>query len=158
MSLLDTPIEYLKGVGPVRGDMLRKELSIFTYKDLLEHFPLRHIDKTQISPIAAINFQTDFIQVKGVLRSLVLLGENRARRLVGQLFDGSGMLEEALERELKDRERKDTLDILNAIETNNIIGFDLKEKYTYRIRVELKGIRNSIFKRESIELIELLNK
>jgi len=40
-SFLDTPIEYLKGVGPQKGDVLRKELSIFKFRDLLLYFPFR---------------------------------------------------------------------------------------------------------------------
>ncbi len=80
-------------MGPVRGELLRKELSIFTFKDLLEHFPLRHLDKTKISTISSINFQTDYVQVKGKLSNLVTLGEKRGKRLVAQLSDGTGILE-----------------------------------------------------------------
>ena len=46
-NLLDTPIEYLKGVGPQRGDLLRKELSIQKYSDLINLFPNRYIDRTR---------------------------------------------------------------------------------------------------------------
>lgn len=73
--------------------MLKKELSIFTFGDLLEHFPNRHIDKTMISTIAAITAATDFIQVTGIIDDIVLLGEKRSRRLVAQLRDRSGSLE-----------------------------------------------------------------
>lgn len=92
-SILDSPIEYLKGVGPLRGDMLRKELSIFTFRDLLEHFPNRHIDKTRVNQISEITPQTDFIQVAGTLTDVVVIGEKRARRLVAQLRDKTGTLE-----------------------------------------------------------------
>lgn len=92
-SILDTPIEYLKGVGPVKGDMLRKELGIFTYRDLLEHFPLRYIDRTKILQIRQLNAQSDYVQVKGILKNIVILGEKRARRLVAQLQDSSGIME-----------------------------------------------------------------
>lgn len=87
------PIEYLKGVGPLRGDLLKKELGIYTFEDLLEHFPHRHIDKTKISQIADINSETEYIQVVGKLTYVEAIGENRGRRLVGQLSDGSGILE-----------------------------------------------------------------
>ena len=46
-SILDTPIEYLKGVGPQRGDILKKELQIFNYKDLLNLYPNRYLDRTK---------------------------------------------------------------------------------------------------------------
>ncbi len=93
-NILQTPIEYLKGVGPLRADLLKKELSIFVYEDLLNHFPYRHIDKTVITPLASITFNTEYIQVMGKIIALDILGEKRAKRMVGQLTDQSGgMLE-----------------------------------------------------------------
>ncbi|MDI3322275.1 ATP-dependent DNA helicase RecG [Pinibacter soli] len=92
-SILASPIEYLKGVGPLRADILKKELNIFTFKDLLEHFPFRHVDKTQVQLIREITPQTDQVQVAGRLMSLHVLGENRAKRLVGELRDSSGTME-----------------------------------------------------------------
>jgi len=91
-NILQTPIEYLKGVGPLRADLLKKELSIFVYEDLLNHFPYRHIDKTVISPISSIQFNTEYIQVAGKLIALEVIGEKRARRMVGQLSDQSGAM------------------------------------------------------------------
>jgi ATP-dependent DNA helicase RecG len=92
-SILSNPIEYLKGVGPLRADILKKELNIFTFKDLLEHFPFRHVDKTQVQLIREITPQTDQVQVAGRLMSMQVLGENRAKRLVGELRDSSGTME-----------------------------------------------------------------
>ena len=90
---MSNPIEYLKGVGPQKGDLLKKELSVFTFKDLLELFPYRHVDKTKISPISEITPQTDFVQVAGVLVNVELMGDKRSKRLVAQLKDKSGILE-----------------------------------------------------------------
>ncbi|HRI21398.1 MAG TPA: ATP-dependent DNA helicase RecG [Panacibacter sp.] len=92
-SILDSPIEYLKGVGPLRGDMLKKELCIFTFRDLLEHFPLRHIDKTVVNKINSITADTDYIQVAGTITSVESIGEKRAKRLVAELKDDSGYME-----------------------------------------------------------------
>ncbi|ANI90161.1 ATP-dependent DNA helicase RecG [Arachidicoccus ginsenosidimutans] len=92
-SVLDNPIEYLKGVGPLKGDLLRKELNIHTFGDLLNHFPLRHIDKTQVSKINEIKFDTDFVQVKGRITEHEILGAGRGKRLVAQLHDNTGNLE-----------------------------------------------------------------
>jgi ATP-dependent DNA helicase RecG len=83
----------LKGVGPFRADILKKEAGIHTFKDLLEYFPFRHIDRTQITPISKINVETDYVQVKGKITSVEILGENRGRRLVATLYDGTGELE-----------------------------------------------------------------
>lgn len=92
-SILSSPIEYLKGVGPLRADLLKKELSIFTFADLLEHFPYRHLDKTNVDAIASINPNLDFIQVKGKLIDMEVMGANRGKRLVAQLKDATGILE-----------------------------------------------------------------
>jgi len=92
-TLLSNPIEYLKGVGPLRADMLKKELSLFTFNDLLHHFPYRHIDKTKVSTIASISPEMDFIQVKGVLQAIDIIGVKRSKRMVTQLKDETGILE-----------------------------------------------------------------
>ncbi len=73
--------------------MLKKELGIFTFRDLLEHYPHRHIDKTQVSRISDISTHTDYIQVAGTLLHYEILGERRGKRLVAQLRDASGILE-----------------------------------------------------------------
>ncbi|HTL07055.1 MAG TPA: ATP-dependent DNA helicase RecG [Chitinophagaceae bacterium] len=93
VSILANPIEYLKGVGPQRGDLLKKELGIYTFADLLEHFPHRHIDKTKVSAIGEIRADTEFIQVAGKLVSSGIMGEKRGRRLVATLRDATGEIE-----------------------------------------------------------------
>ncbi|WP_430899046.1 MULTISPECIES: ATP-dependent DNA helicase RecG [unclassified Paraflavitalea] len=90
---MSTPIEYLKGVGPQRADLLKKELSIFTFKDLLECYPYRHVDKTRINRICDIHLTTEYIQVVGKLVSHEVVGTNRAKRLVAVVTDGTGTLE-----------------------------------------------------------------
>lgn len=83
----------MKGVGPLRADLLKKELNIFTFKDLLEHFPLRHLDKTQINQIQDIHSATEYIQVAGRLIELEIVGEGRGKRLIGYIQDNTGRLE-----------------------------------------------------------------
>lgn len=72
---------------------MKKELGIYTFDDLLNLFPHRHIDKTKVSKIGDINFQTEYIQVAGKLEFLEVVGEGRGKRLIGQLKDDTGMLE-----------------------------------------------------------------
>lgn len=91
--ILQNAIEFLKGVGPFRADMLKKELNIFTFGDLLEHFPIRHIDKTQVKSIIDIFPGSDYIQVSGRLMSYQVLGAGRATRLVAELRDNTGAIE-----------------------------------------------------------------
>jgi ATP-dependent DNA helicase RecG len=83
----------LKGVGPQRAELLKKELGIFTFNDLLNHFPYRHVDKTKVNRIADITADTDYTQVAGILSVIELVGHKHSRRLVGQLTDRSGFLE-----------------------------------------------------------------
>ena len=89
-NILSSPIEYLKGVGPQRAEMLKKELGIFTFKDLLEHFPYRHIDKTVVTPISSIGPETDWVQIAGKLISCDVMGDKRAKRLVAEVADATG--------------------------------------------------------------------
>ena len=80
-------------MGPQRGDILKKELGIYTFNDLLEHFPNRHIDKTKINLIKDITPQTEFVQIAGKLINAEIAGEKRGRRLVASLKDSSGTIE-----------------------------------------------------------------
>jgi ATP-dependent DNA helicase RecG len=93
MNTLDTDILYLKGVGPKKAEMLNKELSIFTFHDLLHQFPHRYIDKTQFHKIGMLREDSGEVQLRGVLRRLSSVGEGRKKRLVGRLRDDTGMLE-----------------------------------------------------------------
>jgi len=92
-DILKSPIEYLKGVGPQRADLLKKELNIFTFNDLLNHFPHRHVDKTRVSFITDIDSSTDYIQVAGSLHNIGIIGMKRGRRMVATLRDKTGTLE-----------------------------------------------------------------
>jgi len=73
--------------------LLKKELNIFTFRDLLEHFPFRHVDKTKVSFIADITPQTEYIQVAGKLLNVEVIGDKRAKRLVAELKDKTGTIE-----------------------------------------------------------------
>ncbi len=89
-NILDTAIEFLSGVGPQKADLLKLELRIFTFRDLLYHFPFRYIDKTKFHRIADLNEDSDTVQLKGVLRRLETMGDGRVKRLTGTLRDEAG--------------------------------------------------------------------
>ncbi|WP_026462063.1 ATP-dependent DNA helicase RecG [Adhaeribacter aquaticus] len=93
MNFFHTKIEFLKGVGPQRAGLLQTELNIFTYGDLIQHYPFRHLDRTQFYQIADIHEDLPYIQVKGRIRSKELLGEGRKQRLSAVFTDASGELE-----------------------------------------------------------------
>ncbi len=91
--ILSNPIEYLKGVGPQRADLLKKELNIFMFGDLLEYYPYRHVDRTSINLISEITPQYEFAQVAAVLVSFEIVGQRSGKRLVAQVKDKTGFLE-----------------------------------------------------------------
>ena len=93
VDLLQTPIEFLKGVGPKRADVLRKEFNIFTFEDLLLYYPYRHIDKSKIYKIADIQSEGAYIQLKGNIVHCELVGQQRGKRLVAQFADDTGSIE-----------------------------------------------------------------
>lgn len=72
---------------------MKKELSIFTFNDLLNHFPHRHVDKTKVNTINEINAATEYIQVAGTLHNMQVIGAKRGRRLVAALRDKTGVVE-----------------------------------------------------------------
>jgi len=90
---LQTSIEYLKGVGPARAEMLRKELSIRTFEDLLYFFPFRHVDRSQVMKITDIHSDAAYIQVKGIIRNMQEIGAKRSMRFTATLTDESGSIE-----------------------------------------------------------------
>jgi ATP-dependent DNA helicase RecG len=95
LSLLETAIEYLKGVGPQRGDLLRKEMGIFTYSDLLQLYPNRYIDRTKYYKINQLTpaLHTE-IQIVGKIINLktVEFGKGKTR-LNGTFVDDTGEIE-----------------------------------------------------------------
>ncbi len=90
---LDLPIEYLKGVGPIKGSLLRKQLSIDKLSDLIQYFPFRYVDKTEYVAIRDINIHADAVQIKAKLISFQEDGQGKAKRLTAQVEDHSGRLE-----------------------------------------------------------------
>lgn len=93
-SILDTPIDYVKGIGPAKGETFRKELNIHTVQDLLFTYPFRYIDRTTFHLIKDIKTDGDNIQLKGTLVSIEKIkGKNNRSRIQGMFKDGSGFLE-----------------------------------------------------------------
>ncbi|MBA3664024.1 MAG: ATP-dependent DNA helicase RecG [Bacteroidetes bacterium] len=91
--MLDTPIEYLKGVGPPRAEVLKKDLGIFTYRDLLTYYPFRYVDRTKFYTIRDITEELPFIQLCGYIDRLEITGQKQGKRLVVIFKDKTGTLE-----------------------------------------------------------------
>jgi ATP-dependent DNA helicase RecG len=94
MNLFETPIEYLKGVGPQRGDLLRKELNIHKYGDLLHLFPNRYIDKTKYFKINQLQNTNSEFQIIGKIINLKTVDQGKGKsRLVATFIDDTGQME-----------------------------------------------------------------
>lgn len=91
--LLQTPIEYLKGVGPNRGELLRKELGIHTYEDLVHFYPNRYIDRTRYYKINELKNNPAEVQIIGKIINIKTVEQKRGKRLVAQFVDETGTLE-----------------------------------------------------------------
>lgn len=93
-SILETPIEYLKGVGPLRAAVLKKELQIFTYKDLINLYPYKYLDRTKYYKIAELNANINSeIQIVGKIIHLKTIEQKRGKRLVATFTDGFNEME-----------------------------------------------------------------
>ncbi|MBT1685194.1 ATP-dependent DNA helicase RecG [Dawidia soli] len=92
-SFFETPIEYLKGVGPQRSSLLNKELNIFTFGDLIQYYPFRHEDRVKFYAINDIYDEMPYVQVKGTLLRKEIIGTGFKKRLVASISDGTDELE-----------------------------------------------------------------
>lgn len=90
---LETKIEFLKGVGPQKAALLQTELGIFTFGDLLLYFPFRHEDRSRFYAVSEIHDQLPYVQVRGTLRSMEVVGEGPKKRLNATLYDGTAALD-----------------------------------------------------------------
>src|SRR6185436_9453670 len=92
-SFFDTQIEFLKGVGPQRAILLQKELNIFTFGDLVQHYPFRHEDRTKFYTIKEVNDEMPQVQIRGTIGKIELIGAGFKKRAVGSFSDGTGEME-----------------------------------------------------------------
>ncbi|MBN2237308.1 MAG: ATP-dependent DNA helicase RecG, partial [Bacteroidales bacterium] len=92
-QFLETPIKFVKGVGPAKENSLKSELGIFTIRDLLNYFPFRYVDRSKIYKISELREDMPFVQIKGKLANLQTLGSGRASRLSVQFIDETGQIE-----------------------------------------------------------------
>ena len=90
---LRTPIEYLKGVGANRADLLKTELGIHTFGDLLSYYPFRYVDKSNFQTVREINPDSAAVQIKGKIQSVRTVGQKRGTRLVAKFSDETGVID-----------------------------------------------------------------
>ena len=92
-GFFETPVEYLKGVGPQRSALLNKELNIFTFGDLIQYYPFRYEDRTKFFSVNALNDEMQYIQLKGTVVKKEIIGVGAKKRLVAQFKDETGSIE-----------------------------------------------------------------
>lgn len=92
-DFLRTSIEYLKGVGPQRAELLKKELGVHVFEDLILHFPFRYIDRSSYCKINEIPFLENAIQFKGIISKIYEGGQGRRKTLSVTVQDDSGKIE-----------------------------------------------------------------
>jgi len=92
-NYFQTPIDYLKGVGPSRADLLKKELGIHTFQDLLNLFPNRYLDRTQFYKIAQLQKTNADVQLVGKITHIKTVDQKRGKRLVATFQDETSKME-----------------------------------------------------------------
>ncbi len=93
-NILDSDIKYLPGIGPKRGELLSKELGIFTFRDLLYFFPFRYLDRSHIYTISEVVPTMAYIQIRGKITSINMAGSQPSnKRLVATMRDATGSID-----------------------------------------------------------------
>ncbi|MEX0288174.1 MAG: ATP-dependent DNA helicase RecG, partial [Flavobacteriaceae bacterium] len=92
-NFLQTPITYLKGVGPNRADLLQSELGIGSYQDLINFFPNRYIDRTKYYKINELQRNSADVQVVGKIIDIKTVAQKKGTRLVATFIDDTGEME-----------------------------------------------------------------
>lgn len=92
-SLHGLDIQYIKGIGPTRAELIKKHLDIHDASQLVRHYPLHYLDRTNIYKIGQLTGEMPAIQLKGSFLNFQVLGEGAKRRLVGTFHDGTGTID-----------------------------------------------------------------
>ncbi len=92
-EFLQTSIEFLKGVGPQRAELLRKEINIYTFSDLLNYFPFRYIDRSKYHKISDLPYLDSYAQLKGRIVQVSEGGNGKFKKLTAKFQDESGMID-----------------------------------------------------------------
>ncbi len=92
-NFLETPIEYLKGVGPERAKLLKQEFDILSFGDLLRWYPYRYVDRTRFYKTTEISGDLPYVQLRGQILGLKTSGQGKSMRMTAQLVDANGSVE-----------------------------------------------------------------
>ena len=93
MQELHNDIQFLKGLGPKRAELLNTELNIFTFNDLLHHYPFRYIDRSKFYKVKELNESLQNVQLKGIIRNFKTKGSKYKQVLTADFSDETGIIE-----------------------------------------------------------------
>lgn len=92
-GFFDTKIEFLKTVGPTKAELLNKELKIFSFGDLIQHYPFRYEDRTRFYSVNELGTTEGNVQLKGKITRTQTIGQGKAKRFIASFGDESGEIE-----------------------------------------------------------------
>lgn len=92
-DVFETPITYLKGVGPKRAEILKKEIGVATFGDLLDYYPFRYVDKSRIYKVKEVVNDSTWFQLKGRIRNVTSVGDKRTTYIKALFYDDTGEIE-----------------------------------------------------------------
>lgn len=93
MDLSTQDIKYIPGVGPKKSEILKNEIGVVSWEDILYYFPYKYIDRSRIFKIREIDGNMPYIQLKGKIHHFETIGEGRARRITALFYDDTGSIE-----------------------------------------------------------------
>lgn len=93
MSVLETKIEFLKGIGPQKAALLNTEAAVFTFSDLLYYFPFRYEDRSKLHTIREVSPEMPYVQLSGKISGVNFVGEGGRKRLTAVFSDATGSIE-----------------------------------------------------------------
>jgi ATP-dependent DNA helicase RecG len=93
MDILDTEITYLKGVGPKKAGWLNSDLGVQTFRDLLDYYPFRYVDKSKIYKVKDVTSDTMYFQLRGRVSNLVTVGDKRTKYITASFQDDTGSID-----------------------------------------------------------------
>ncbi len=91
-DIFDTAVVYLKGVGPRKAEVLKKELNIVSFLDLLNCFPFRYVDKSKMYNVSEVINDTAWFQLKGRISNLTPVGDKRMKYITASFTDETGTI------------------------------------------------------------------
>ena len=92
-DIFDNSIEYLKGVGPKKAELLNSELEIFTFRDLIYYFPFRYVDRSKFTPLNQLFPDMSYVQCIGRITQIEEVGKGRGKRLIVEFADSNNSIE-----------------------------------------------------------------